>query len=124
MLPPAPGRFSITTGWPHAVVSHWPMMRASVSLPPPAAYGEISRMGLDSNSGTMQYPYRRRRPEGLTIVIPRTRKLADADSPSVSCARAARNGPPVFYFPTTVTSSWFSSAATSTLSRMEVCVSL
>jgi hypothetical protein len=34
-----PGRFSITTGWPHDAVISWPMMRASRSVGPPAGNG-------------------------------------------------------------------------------------
>ena len=46
MLPPAPGLFSTTTGWPRAVESFWPMIRASVSVLPPGAKGTTYVIGL------------------------------------------------------------------------------
>ena len=46
MLPPAPGRFSITTGWPHFSDSFWPTMRASASEAPPGVCGTMMRTGL------------------------------------------------------------------------------
>ena len=45
MLPPAPGLFSMTTGWPRRVDSSGPMMRARLSELPPAAR-EIALTGL------------------------------------------------------------------------------
>ena len=35
-LPPAPGLFSMMTGWPSRSDKNWPMMRATTSLGPPA----------------------------------------------------------------------------------------
>src|SRR4051812_38792670 len=37
MLPPAPGLFSATTGWPQLSVSFTPMARAKLSAMPPTA---------------------------------------------------------------------------------------
>jgi hypothetical protein len=37
ILPPAPGRFSVTKDWPRWSVSHCPISRAVMSTPPPAA---------------------------------------------------------------------------------------
>src|SRR5690349_18164387 len=45
MIVLAPGRFSTMTRWPSCSPSLSPMMRESVSLPPPAAYGDTMRMG-------------------------------------------------------------------------------
>ena len=44
--PPAPGTFSMTTGWPHASLSFWPMARARMSVDPPGVKGTTSRIGL------------------------------------------------------------------------------
>src|ERR1700682_310165 len=46
MLPPAPGRLSMTTGWPHASVSFCPIARATTSSEPPAGKGTTRRIGL------------------------------------------------------------------------------
>ena len=40
-----PGRLSTSTGWPQAAPSLSAMARASVSSPPPAGKGTISRVG-------------------------------------------------------------------------------
>jgi len=37
MFVAAPGRFSITKGWPSRSENHWPIRRATMSLPPPGA---------------------------------------------------------------------------------------
>src|SRR5919106_2946164 len=47
MFPPAPGRFSTTTCCPHALVSSWPMTRATRSVVPPAGNGTITLIGFD-----------------------------------------------------------------------------
>src|SRR5471032_530240 len=47
MLPPAPPRFSITTGWPHASASFAPSSRATRYAGPPAGNGTITRTGFD-----------------------------------------------------------------------------
>ena len=44
--PPAPARFSMTTGCPSATFSFWPTMRAVISGPLPAAAVTIMRIGL------------------------------------------------------------------------------
>src|SRR5438132_11670373 len=46
MLPPAPGRLSITTGWPHDSVSFLPISRPNVSATPPTGNGTTMRIGL------------------------------------------------------------------------------
>ncbi len=46
MLPPAPGRFSTTTGCFHISLSFWPSARASTSDVPPGANGTMMRIGL------------------------------------------------------------------------------
>src|SRR5215831_15263306 len=45
MLVPAPGLFSITTCWPQILDSRSVVMRATVSLDPPGAYGTTTRTG-------------------------------------------------------------------------------
>jgi hypothetical protein len=47
----APGRFSITTGWPQSSLIFWPIRRASTSEGPPAGNGTtilIDRLGKAS----------------------------------------------------------------------------
>ena len=44
-LPPAPGRVSITTGWPSFSDRCWPMMRARMSFGPPGAKPISQRTG-------------------------------------------------------------------------------
>ncbi len=39
----------MTTDWPHASVSFWPMARARMSVLPPGGKGTISRTGLEGN---------------------------------------------------------------------------
>ncbi len=46
MLPAAPGRFSISTGWPHSVCSFSPTRRGIRSEAPPGANGTITRTGF------------------------------------------------------------------------------
>src|SRR5262252_3107568 len=46
MLPAAPGRFSITTGWPQIAVSFSPTRRGIRSDAPPGANGTITRTGF------------------------------------------------------------------------------
>ena len=45
MTLPPPGRFSITSGWPSALLTSGSMMRARLSVPPPAPNGTTSRIG-------------------------------------------------------------------------------
>src|SRR6266478_2557067 len=45
MLVPAPGLFSITTCWPQVLDSRSAVMRATVSVDPPGAYGTTTRTG-------------------------------------------------------------------------------
>ncbi|CPI64649.1 Uncharacterised protein [Bordetella pertussis] len=45
MMPPAPGLFSTTTGWPSLSARPLATRRASVSVSPPTAMGAISRTG-------------------------------------------------------------------------------
>src|SRR6266487_3447025 len=42
MVPPAPGRFSITTGWPSCAVSLSETVRAMMSVPLPGVNGTIN----------------------------------------------------------------------------------
>src|SRR5438105_8809934 len=51
MLPPAPGRLSITTGWAHASVSFLPISRPNVSATPPTGNGTTMRIGLSGYVG-------------------------------------------------------------------------
>src|SRR5256885_2306973 len=46
MLPPAPGRFSITTCWPRDSASFWPRARARMSLGPPGVKPTTKRAGF------------------------------------------------------------------------------
>jgi hypothetical protein len=45
MLPPAPARFSITTGWPSRGAIASPAMRPRMSVLPPAVKGTMKRSG-------------------------------------------------------------------------------
>src|SRR6476660_25764 len=45
MVPPAPPRLSITTGWPRLSCSFWPSTRPTMSVPPPGGYGTTRRIG-------------------------------------------------------------------------------
>jgi hypothetical protein len=47
MLPPAPALFSTTMGCPSSSVIRAPMMRATVSVGPPAANETTSRIGFE-----------------------------------------------------------------------------
>ncbi|WP_291691103.1 hypothetical protein [Bradyrhizobium sp.] len=47
IVPPAPARFSTTTGCPHASASFLPMARATRSFDPPTANGTISVIGFE-----------------------------------------------------------------------------
>src|SRR6187402_3222388 len=47
MLPPAPGRFSMTTGCPHIFCNSTPSERATMSVVPPGGNGTIMRTGFD-----------------------------------------------------------------------------
>src|SRR5580698_2599460 len=47
--PPAPGRFSTITDWPHCRETTSPSVRARISTPPPAAYGTKICTGLEGN---------------------------------------------------------------------------
>ena len=49
-LPPAPGLFSITTGWPQAWASLSPIARARMSVLPPGVNGTTMRTGFDGNA--------------------------------------------------------------------------
>src|SRR5437667_30821 len=46
MMPPAPPRFSITTGWPRSSCSAGTKLRAAISVPPPGAAGTMRWIGL------------------------------------------------------------------------------
>src|SRR5262249_60715119 len=69
MLPPAPGRFSMTTGCFHAAVNRSPSARARMSTVPPAVYGAVVRVA----------------PSGY---------WAEGSQVTVSAANAPRNDPP------------------------------
>src|SRR5262245_51778755 len=43
----APGRLSMTNGWPSRSDGHWPMRRAMISAAPPAAKPTTMRTGRD-----------------------------------------------------------------------------
>src|SRR4029079_1448694 len=47
MLPPAPARFSISTGWPSVSESFCWATRATISVGPPGAKGTMTRIGLE-----------------------------------------------------------------------------
>src|SRR5580765_8518284 len=47
MVPPAPPRFSTSTGWPIDSCMRWATMRAAMSVVPPAGNGTTMRSGLD-----------------------------------------------------------------------------
>src|SRR5688572_12543007 len=49
--PPAPGRLSGTTDWPHICESFVPMNRPVVSTPPPGASAITMRMDLEGYAG-------------------------------------------------------------------------
>src|SRR5437773_6283216 len=46
MMPPAPPRFSITTGWPRLSCSAGTKLRAAMSVPPPGAAGTMRWIGF------------------------------------------------------------------------------
>ena len=48
--PPAPGRFCTTTGWPNSRSRNCAMVRAEMSVPPPAAKGTINCNGLSGQA--------------------------------------------------------------------------
>src|SRR6266481_875635 len=48
--PPAPGRFSMTTPWPHCRETESASVRARMSTPPPAEYGTKICTGLAGNA--------------------------------------------------------------------------
>src|SRR5882757_6346731 len=50
MLPPAPPRLSITTGWPSAAEIRSATRRPTMSALPPAANGTIIRIGRSGNA--------------------------------------------------------------------------
>lgn len=45
-MPAAPARLSMTTGWPTRLARASPMVRAMMSVAPPALKGTTTRMGL------------------------------------------------------------------------------
>src|SRR6202035_5360607 len=47
--PPAPGRFSTTTDWPHCRETASASVRVRISTPPPAEYGTKICTALDGN---------------------------------------------------------------------------
>src|SRR4051794_32303752 len=49
MTPPAPGRFSTTTDWPHCLETTSPRVRVRTSTPPPAGYGTRICTDLEGN---------------------------------------------------------------------------
>src|SRR6185503_2632322 len=50
IVPPAPGRFSITTVWPHISLSFWPIVLARMSVALPAVNGTTIFTGLVGKS--------------------------------------------------------------------------
>ena len=50
-MPPAPGRFSITRGWPRALLIGVLMARMAPSAPEPADSGKMTRSGLSCPAG-------------------------------------------------------------------------
>src|SRR5450755_3954746 len=54
--PPAPGRFSTTTPWPHCRDTTSPSVRARMSTAPPAAYGTKICTGFDGNGDCADAP--------------------------------------------------------------------
>src|SRR6185312_12859645 len=53
MLPPAPGRSSTTTPWPHASLSFCARSRATTSVAPPAAKGTMMRTGRAGHASAL-----------------------------------------------------------------------
>src|SRR5437762_1323045 len=56
MVPPAPGRLSITTGWPSDVFRRSPNNRISVSAPCPGGNGTTSLSGCEGNGCALDTP--------------------------------------------------------------------
>src|SRR5690349_7803280 len=52
MIPPAPLRFSTTTGWPSRLDSPSARSRARMSVEPPAWYCTMMRTGLEGKGGS------------------------------------------------------------------------
>src|SRR6187399_3246641 len=72
MLPPAPGRLSTTTDWPNDSVNCCDRTRATMSVPPPGAYGTINRSGRDgydcaSPSPALRMALSNRKPPSVRI---------------------------------------------------------
>jgi hypothetical protein len=57
-MPPAPGWFSMITGWPSALPSAFCAARAIASTPEPTAFGRMKRTGLSdcASAGRARLP--------------------------------------------------------------------
>src|SRR3954462_5619233 len=74
MLPAAPGRLSITTGWAHIAASFSPTRRGIRSDAPPGANGTITRTGFCGQDwaferGTTRSSAVRRRSRSMKILL-------------------------------------------------------
>src|SRR4051794_15961480 len=54
MMPPAPARFSTTTGLPQRSPSFWPIARANTSVAPPGVWGTTSLTGRSGHGCAVQ----------------------------------------------------------------------
>src|SRR5688572_16801575 len=97
-MPPAPGRFSITTGWPSVSASRCEKLRAAKSAMPPGANATMTRTGFDGNgwahTGATGNKYRIRTINDLAIaqsptvqISPRSCQTPDArrQTPDARC---------------------------------------
>ena len=90
VMPPAPGRFSITTGWPSALARLLLMARMEPSAPEPADSGRMMRRGRSPRL------WARTRPTGASAAAPKAaapkhrarRRTGDASAEDASLSPA------------------------------------
>ncbi len=68
--PPAPGRFSTVTDWPHASVNFCPLRRARMSVEPPGVNGTIIVMPLFGQAACAEAPVVPTRPAAPIDAMP------------------------------------------------------
>src|SRR4051812_44711963 len=83
MVPPAPGRLSITIGWPSDSPSFWLSVRAATSVPPLGAKPTMTRIGFvgqagcaSAGSGLYRHAIAHRRHLRWRVIVPSSGSLA------------------------------------------------
>src|SRR5512134_2785801 len=94
-----PGRFSTTTGWPHASVSLGPIRRAWMSAGPPGANGTIKRIGFAGYCCAKDTPADNDAIADSTTVIRCRTRFIRFLSPEYGCGIAVDLGEQCFEFP-------------------------